>query len=312
MRRRLLATLLVLIAGFAQAETWRFAVIGDIPYSAYERREMPRLLELIASEHPELIIHAGDIKLSSDPCTDELYLDRLALFNSSRVPFIYTPGDNEWADCRRVSAGHYDELERLNKLRSLFFAEPKSLGQRTVPVERQSAESPENLRWKLGPVLFLSLNVPGPNNNFGMGRTAKPEYLERTPHVIDWLKQGFALARREESAGIVIVMQGNPAFKHFAAGLGHSGFRDLLEALLQETLGFPGQVLLIHGDTHWHRIDKPLRDRASGRRVENFTRLETFGYPIMGWAKVIIDTESPSLFRFESHSYTPAPIAEQR
>ena len=211
-----------------------------------------------------------------------------------------------------MSAGHYNELERLNKLRSLFFAEPKSLGQRTVPVERQSAESPENLRWKLGPVLFLSLNVPGPNNNFGMGRTAKPEYLERTPHVIDWIKQGFALARREESAGIVIVMQGNPAFQHFAAGLGHSGFRDLLDALRQETLGFPGQVLLIHGDTHWHRIDKPLRDRASGRRVENFTRLETFGYPIMGWAKVIIDTESPSLFRFESHSYTPAPIAEQR
>ena len=113
MRRRLLATLLVLIAGFAQAETWRFAVIGDIPYSAYERREMPRLLELIASEHPELILHAGDIKLSSDPCTDELYLDRLALFNSSRVPFIYTPGDNEWADCRRVSAGQIGPRSRF-------------------------------------------------------------------------------------------------------------------------------------------------------------------------------------------------------
>jgi len=307
----LLATLLFLIAGFVQAETWRFAVIGDMPYSAYERREMPRLFELIAAEHPEFIVHAGDIKLSSDPCTDELFLDRLALFNNSRVPVIYTPGDNEWTDCSRISAGHYDELERLDKLRSLFFAEPQSLGQRIIPVEQQSAESPENLRWRLGPVLFLSLNVPGPNNNFGMGHTAKQEFLERTPRVIDWLKQGFALARREESAGIVIVMQGNPAFKHFAAGLGHSGFRDLLEALLHETLGFPGQVLLIHGDTHWHRIDHPLRNHANGRRVENFTRLETFGYPIMGWAKVIIDTESPSLFRFESHSYTAAPFAEQ-
>lgn len=310
--RSLLAALLMVVGGLACAETWRFAAIGDMPYSAYERREMPRLLELIADEHPEFIIHAGDIKLSSDPCTDALYLDRLALFNDSRVPLIYTPGDNEWSDCSRVSAGHFDELERLDKLRRVFFSEPRSLGQRTIPVERQSTESPENLRWRLGPVLFLSLNVPGPNNNFGPGRAPKQEFLDRTSRLIDWLKQGFALARRDESAGIVIVMQGNPGFKHYAAGLGHSGYRDLLDALLQETHQFSGQVLLIHGDTHWHRIDQPLFDPATGRRAANFTRLETFGYPIMGWAKVIIDTESPALFRFESHAYESSPFPAQR
>jgi len=308
----LLSTLFLLTAGLAHAETWRFAVIGDIPYSRHERNEMPRMLENIAAAHPEFIVHAGDIKMSSDECTDELFVDRLQLLNSSSAPVIYTPGDNEWTDCRRLNAGHYDELERLNKLRTLFFSEPRSLGQRTIAVEQQSVKTPENLRWRLGPVLFLSLNVPGPNNNFGTGRKPSAEFLARNPILIEWLKQGFAIARQEHSAGIVIVMQGNPEFSHFAAGLGHSGYRELLETLLGETLNFPGQVLLIHGDTHWHRIDHPLSNRASGRRVENFTRLETFGYPIMGWAKVIIDSESPSVFRFESHAYESGPFPMNR
>lgn len=220
--KRLIAALFILINGQAYAETWRFAVLGDIPYSPYERREMPRLLEDIAAEHPEFIVHAGDIKRSSDKCTDELFLDRFELFNSSRVPFLYTPGDNEWTDCKQLTAGHYDELERLNRLRELFFAEPRSLGQKTIPVEQQSAKAPENLRWQLGPVLFLSLNVPGPNNNFGMGQDPRPEFLERNPRLVDWLRRGFAKARDDRSSGIVILMQGNPGFKHFSAGLGHS------------------------------------------------------------------------------------------
>ena len=32
----------------------------------------------------------------------------------------------------------------------------------------------------------------------------------------------------------------------------------------------------MHGDSHYFRIDKPLLD-AQGRRLENFTRVETFG-----------------------------------
>lgn len=182
---RLVAALLLLTASLAHAETWRFAVIGDVPYSRYERNEMPRMLTNIAAEHPEFIVHAGDIKLSSDECSDALFVDRLQLFNSSSVPFIYTPGDNEWNDCRRLSAGHYGELERLNKLRTLFFSEPRSLGRRTIPVEQQSVDTPENLRWRLGPVLFLSLDVPGPNNNFGMTQNPSPEFLARNPLLID-------------------------------------------------------------------------------------------------------------------------------
>jgi len=301
--KTLLAACCLLLAATAQAETWKFAVIGDVPYSDYERRKMPSLLRLIEDEQPEFIVHAGDIKRSSAKCSDEILLDRKALFDSSRVPFLYTPGDNEWTDCKVLVAGDYDPVERLNRLREIFFAEPQSLGQRKIAVERQSADFPENLRWRLGPVRFLTINVPGPNNNHGIRKQPSPEFAARNPAILDWLRQGFALARQEHARGIVVVMQADPVFKLFAAGLAKNGFRELLETLRQETLDFPGQVLLVHGDTHWHRIDHPLRRPDGQGPVANFTRLETFGYPWMGWIKVVIDTDEPALFRFESHAY---------
>lgn len=304
MKRRLAAVGLLIALG-AQAETWNFALIGDTPYSDYERRELPMMMHAIAAEYPSFIIHAGDIISSQSKCNDAIFLDRHTLFNASTVPFILTPGDNEWTDCKHLVSGHFSELERLGKLRELFFAEPLSLGETRIPVEQQSVAYPEHLRWRLGPVLFVTLNVPGPNNNFGMRQEARPEFLARNPKVIDWLKQGFASARDEKSAGLVIVMQGNPGFQHFAAGLPHSGYRELLHVLRQETLDFPGQVLLVHGDTHWQRIDQPLRHPATSKRIANFTRVETFGFPFMGWVKVIIDSEAPRLFRFETRDHKP-------
>jgi hypothetical protein len=131
------------------------------------------------------------------------------------------------------------------------------------------------------------------------------EFQARNPALIDWLKQGFATARRDKLAGIVITMQANPGLKHFAAGLTHSGFRELLETLRQETITFAGQVLLVHGDTHWQRVDQPLRHPVTKLPVANFTRAETFGYPLMGWVEVIVDRDKPQLFRFKAHPYTP-------
>ncbi|MBS1230877.1 MAG: putative transrane protein [Proteobacteria bacterium] len=305
-----LAALYLFVAVAAHAETWRFAVIGDTPYSDHERRELPSMLGEIAAEiadkRPEFVVHVGDFKKSSARCSDEIFVDRYALFNASKLPLIYVPGDNEWTDCKHLIAGHYDELERLAKLRQLFFAEPRSLGQTSIALERQSSAFPEHLRWRLGPLLFVTLNVPGPNNNFGIGQDASAEFRSRNPALIDWLRQGFATARREHSAAIVIAMQGNPGFKHFAAGLTHSGYRELLETLRNETLSFPGQVLLVHGDTHWQRIDHPLRNAKA--TVANFTRLESFGYPFMGWVKVIADTQTPGLFRFEVQPRNPQRI----
>ena len=303
--KRWLSGVCLCLAALAHGETWQFAVIGDVPYSARERHELPRMLEAIADTHVALIAHIGDIKNGQARCDDEVFADRQQLFNASRVPFVFVPGDNEWTDCSRISNGAYDPLERLATLRSLFWQRPDSLGRKTIPLERQPGAYPEHSRFRLGPVLFVTLNLPGPDNNHGWQDDASVEFLTRNPVVLQWLTDSFARARRDKMAGIVLLFQANPGFRHFAQGLPHRGFREFLETVRRETLAFPGQVVAVHGDTHVSRIDQPLRD-GNGKRIANFTRVETFGYPLMGWTRGIIDPGSPGLFRFETYPWPPA------
>ncbi|MFZ2268370.1 MAG: metallophosphoesterase [Azonexus sp.] len=298
-----LAALLLAVSAAAPAETYHFALIGDVPYSAHERRELPKMLNAIADSQVDLVAHIGDIKPGKERCDDSLFADRYQLFNASRIPFVFVPGDNEWTDCDRRSNGAYDPLERLDKLRSLFWKDAYSLGQKKLKLEQQVGTYPEHARFQLGPVLFVTLNIPG-GNNFGMNNEPTPEFLARQPVVLDWLKDSFALARHKKLAGIVLLFQADPAFKHFANGFGHRAFQEFLDTLRAETLNFPGQVVAVHGDSHISRIDQPLRD-TKGKTISNFARVETFGYPIMGWTHATIDTDSPTLFRFEAHAWPP-------
>lgn len=295
---------LAAISSLAGADVWRFAVIGDTPYSERERAELPKMLDAIAGAQVDFIAHIGDIKSGSTRCDDALFEDRRQLFDAVPVPFIFVPGDNEWTDCDRVTAGAYQPLERLGKLRTLFWAGDESLGQRRLKLERQPGGYPEHSRFRVGPVLFVTLNLPGGNNNWGMTAQPSPEFLARDPVVIDWLKDSFALARREKLRGIALLFQANPGFKHFSQGFGHHGYRHFLDVLRQETEAFPGTVIAVHGDTHLSRIDRPLRDRQ-GRRLENLVRVETFGYPIMGWTRGVIDTDATELIHFETHHWPP-------
>lgn len=305
--RRWLAALLLAGALPASAETWRFGLIGDTPYNERERAELPRILATMTDSPVDFIVHVGDIKNGSTPCDDDVFADRFALFDASRVPFVYLPGDNEWTDCRRVSNGSYDSLERLDKLRQLFWGEPQSLGQRRLPLERQPGTYPEHSRFRVGPVLFVTLNMPGDDNNYGPGEAPRPEFIARQPQVMAWLADSFALARNDKLAGIVLMFQANPGFANYSRGLPHRAFHGFIDELQREVANFAGQVVVVHGDTHISRIDHPLR-AADGRPLVNFTRVETFGYPLMGWTRGIIDTDSPGLFRFETN---PWPAREE-
>jgi hypothetical protein len=117
--------------------------------------------------------------------------------------------------CRRPPSVqfHYSRQVALTCVKAIpiFFDTARSLGTNKRPLERQSDLYPEHQRWTLGPVLFVTLNVSGGNNNHGGGDDTGAEFLARNSVAIDWLKQGFAQARRDQLAGIVIVMQANPA-----------------------------------------------------------------------------------------------------
>jgi hypothetical protein len=297
-----------LLSFAAHAEPLAFGLFGDTPYNHWEREHLPDLLAAMDGENLAFVIHDGDIKSGDSACSDETFKDILAVFQKSTHPLIYVPGDNDWTDCHRKSNGRYDPLERLDKLRAWFFPDDFALGRRRLKLERQSRDLAfvryrENVRWEAGGALFVGLNVPGSENNFHGPRGSNgpvAEFIERSAANRAWLAQAFAIARARKLAGILIAMQGNPGFHAANAGHHGPGYRDLLTQLREETLAFPGQVVLVHGDTHLHRIDRPMLDPASGETVKNFTRLETMGSPFFGWVRGQVDAADPQVFSFSA------------
>ena len=286
-----------------------FALIGDMPYGPEGEMKFPNVIaDINADRTLAFVAHDGDIKNGSTVCSDEMFANRLDLFNQVSHPVIYVPGDNEWTDCHRANNGAYDPLERLAHLRSLFFPSPQSLGQRTLTLERQSALFPENVRWVVKDVMFAGLHVVGSNNNLGRTPAADAEYAARNAATLEWLHDTFVEARLQEARAVMLVIQANPGFD--VAPASRTGFNDFLAALEAETLAFRKPVVLVHGDSHYFRIDKPMIGTRSRRRVENFTRVETFGESDNHWLHVTVEPGSPNVFVFDQRIVTANLVAQ--
>jgi hypothetical protein len=59
----------------------------------------------------------------------------------------------------------------------------------------------------------------------------------------------------------------------------------------------PGQVALIHDDSHYFKLDQPLL-ADDGTVLGNFTRVETWGAGNVDWVSAVVDTSAPTLFIF--------------
>jgi hypothetical protein len=253
-----------------------------VPYTAAEELQLVSMIGEMNHERLALVVHVGDFKSSQMECSDALFLQRREWFGLSHHPFVYIPGDNEWLDCPRAYWAPRDPLERLRKLREVFFASDAALGQRPLAVERQVRRGfPEHLRWTMSDVLFATLNVPGPNNNAGMPIEAQP----RTAAVLDWMREAFKIARDRKLPAIVIGVQAN-------LWSGNRAYEPIVLALAEEAQRYKGEVLVVHGDTHWYRFDRPLVNPRSGAKVENVTRIEVFGSPFVNWVYVTVTIEN--------------------
>jgi hypothetical protein len=288
------------VAASAQGVAFSFAVLGDTPYSALEVLAVPHVLREADQAGVAFVVHVGDLKAASEPCSDRLLRERRALLDASPRPLVYVPGDNEWTDCHRQSAGGYDPRERLDALRRIFFTDDESLGRQKLRLLRQGDEDPrfrpyrENVRWIAGNVVFVTLNVPGSNNNLGRDERMDAEHAARMTANFAWLTQAVELARQPAIRGLVVFAHGEPRFDRPADPAdGYTGWRYALRAHVS-TLGKP--VLYVHGDGHRYRVDQPLRDLLTHDRIATFTRVEVFGSPVVGWVRVSVDPDAASPF----------------
>jgi hypothetical protein len=320
----------VFAAGQATAQSFQFAAIGDTGYSKKSEQEFGRMIAAMNRESLAFVVHVGDFEADprpymrspatvTEPCTDESFRAVLAQFHTSEHPFVLTPGDNDWTDCHLLNTRKVDPLERLAKVRELFYPDGKSLGKRSMSVISQASDPKfskfrENLAWATNNVSFMTMHIVGSNNNRGRTPEMDAEADERMEANIAWLRKAFADAKARNSAGLVLMTQANPGFetkwtpslidRYFRLfpgisppkALPPSGFDDILDAVAAEMTSYEKPTLFIHGDTHIFHISKPLVDRKSGRFVDHFTRLEVFGDPDSHWVRVVVDPNDPGLF----------------
>ena len=190
-----------------RSDSFTYAVYGDAPYGTSptdtsETDATPAFISAVnADKAVSTVLHVGDIHSGSQYCT-QAYDQQIAdLWAGFADPMVYTPGDNEWADChkKKEGGGAYNAttgqidfvkdaggnlvdyaggnpVDNLALVRSIFFPTPgTTLGSGRLHVLSQAqvdnhahptdGQYVENVMWQHGGVLFATLNVPGGSNN---------------------------------------------------------------------------------------------------------------------------------------------------
>lgn len=295
-----------LLGGMASAEAqenrFRFLATGDLPYAATQDVAFRQLLKQSENEEFDFLMHVGDFKAQAVTCSDEEFLKIRDLFRAYPKPVVYTPGDNEWTDCR---GDNVDPVERLDKIRSLFYEDPATLRLDQLKVKRQSNDPKfskyrENFRFTKAGIPFIVTHVVGSNNNHRLDDPpSMEEFKERNAANLAFLKESFAEAIANDAPGVAIVIHANPDFEKGSK----DGFTDFLAAMRTFLAEYKKPVVCIHGDTHYYRIDKPFKD-SKRKLFTHFTRLEVFGSPNVAGVEVSVDTKDPQVFSFRPYYLT--------
>lgn len=261
----LFVTALLMFTPFAAAKNFRFIAIGDTPYFSYD--QLDQLAARINKESVAFTVHVGDIKSGSTLCTDEAFQQVYRQFMSFEKPLVYTPGDNEWTDCHRKNNGSYDPIERLQKIRSVFFSSNQSLGRLAIPLEQQSSQQafrdfPENRYWSQESISFATIHMVGSNNNLQPELPSFSEFKLRNEANIAWMRETFSRARSQGHTAIVLAMQADTFYD--TSKPTESGFVDWLAAFQHEASNWKKPVLLIQGDSHIYKVDRPLANKGVG------------------------------------------------
>lgn len=245
---------------------YSFAVIGDIPYGSTQLGEFPkRIAQINADPTVSMVSHLGDIGTGN--CSTTYYQKIKSNFDRFVDPLVYTPGDNEWADCHRASVGKGNPLDRLATVRSVFFPTAgRTLGQNAMPVTAQAGYR-ENVSFTTGGLTVSSLHIVGSENDLkpwtGLGYSSPTasqlsEESARVNATVAQLRTVFAAAKAANSRAVVLLTQADM----FAPGTQGSNYRkafqSIVRALASESANFQRPVFLFNGDSHGYVKDKPL------------------------------------------------------
>ena len=313
-------------ASDSDGSAFTFAVIGDIPYGADQIAHFPKVVDQInADPAVQFVDHLGDIKSGSSQCTDDYFMMIRQQFDRFVDPLVYTPGDNEWTDCHRANNGSYSPLERLAKIREVFFPRPdKTLGQHSVRVWSQADQGyVENVSYHRANVGFAAVNVPGSNNDLvpWTAPNADPaaqqhEVTQRTAADLDLIDDTFNEAINTHQRAVVLLMQADmfdPTAGSNPSPADFSGFTPIVQKIAQRSAQFGKPVYLFNGDSHIFNQDKPL---DAGSRwltfydvttpAPNLTRITVDGSTgVNDYLRVSVDPSTPEVLTVAKVPFAP-------
>jgi hypothetical protein len=218
----------------------QFGVIGHSFIDAGSGGEA-RLKQAIADESEAALafVVVTGIKSANEACSDKLYETRRELFDDARRPIVVLPAASDWSECKNP-AGRSVAIDRLNRVRELFYNEPTSLGTHKLALTRLSASAkfrgyPENAHWQVGQVLYATVNLPANNNHYRPEAGRNSEFEDRMVANRFWLNRLFAMARREKLDAVVLFSEGD-------------GFDETRRQIATLAAKYPGKVLLIDSD----------------------------------------------------------------
>lgn len=239
----------------AQRGAFQFGVIGHSFKNSPDEAQLTQAIAEADQAGLAFVVATG-IKAASESCSDKLYAQRKALFDNSAHPLIVSLAASDWSGCRN-SLGRSTAIERLNRLREVFFGDANSLGAHKLELARLSSTATfrsyaENAHWEAGRVLFATINLPANNNHYLADAGRNSEFEDRLVANRAWLKRLFSMAQRRKLAGIVLFSDGDvggkieeswsllPSFSDKQDGFASP--RRQIRALAHK---FSGQVLLV-------------------------------------------------------------------
>jgi hypothetical protein len=274
MKERLVPALLVIAAvcasgpAFASSDHFSFGVIGHIFSKTSDESVWRKTIEETDAANLAFVV-ANGIKAKEEPCADQLYYRRKALFEDAGHGLIVSLAASDWVDCRRNN-GRTAAIERLNRIRDLFFVGEFSFGRTKIPLVRQSLRPKfrsygENIRWTVGGIMFATMNLPATNNHYLSAAGRNSEFEDRLVANRSWMQQLFNAAALKNMKAIVIFCDGNPFLKLESSSLfglsrRRDGFSEMRNQILSLGAKFPGKVLVIHS--------QGMAERTTPKRIQ--------------------------------------------
>ena len=253
---RVLLAALMMYAAAAIAQTPEFS-FGVIPHAFQNSTDEMPLHDAIAGTNRENLafVVVNGIKSSKETCDDALYDRRKNLLNTAENGVVISLAASDWTECKNAKAKSA-AIERLNRLREVFFTDDFSLGASKIPLVRQSSSAKfrsyaENARWELATVLFATVNLPKKNNHYRSEAGRNSEFEDRLIANRDWLDRLFSQARRRKLDGIVLFCDANPLelpnqTQLSNYGTPRDGFAETRHLITGLAAKFAGKVLLVH------------------------------------------------------------------